>query len=78
MSLSLISVGVCCNVRAYRIDIGAINEMETTMVFVVYLTEDVIGFVHHELQTVLDHIRKNKFHKLELWKRGRHVGGFYS
>lgn len=48
------------------------------MIFVVYVTEGVIGYVSHELSVLLDYIKQNKFHKVEIWKRNKHVGGFYA
>lgn len=74
----MISIVVCCNVHAYRTDHGAINDTETVMIFVVYVTEGVIGYVSHELSVLLQYLEKNKYHKVEVWKRDKHVGGFYS
>lgn len=47
------------------------------MIFVVYVTEGVIGFVYHELSEVLEHIKKNKYHKIEIWNRTGHRGGHW-
>jgi hypothetical protein len=41
------------------------------MIFVVYVTEGVIGFVSHELNTLLEYITRNKYHSIEVWNGNR-------
>lgn len=51
--------------------------MEPFMVFVVYVTEGVVGFACKELHALLDYIKKNSYHKIEVWNGSRNSGGFY-
>lgn len=43
------------------------------MIFIVYISEGVIGFVCHELPVLLDYIRKNSVHKVET-RNGSRLG----
>ncbi len=45
------------------------------MVFVVFTGQDQIGHVFHELEQVLQFIRAaNRWHRIELWNKGKLKG----
>lgn len=47
------------------------------MIFIVYVTEGVIGFVCHELETLLEYITKNNYHSIEIWRGNRRRAAHY-
>lgn len=51
--------------------------MEPLMVFIVYVTEGVVSFACQELHALLDYIKKNSYHKIEVWNGARKSAGFF-
>lgn len=47
------------------------------MIFIVYITEGVVSFACHELSMLLDHITKNKYHRIEVWMGERKLAAHW-
>jgi hypothetical protein len=51
--------------------------MEAIMVYLVYSAQGAIAFVCHELLELFRYMGSNNYYKIEVWNKGRHVGGTY-
>lgn len=47
------------------------------MVYVVFVKENVIGFVAKELNALFEFLNKYKCYKVEIWNGSRHSGGMF-